>query len=112
MLKPDLVLAMGGKVGDAFGDDTRVVQVRHSSPLVTNSLRGVGQGLDGGPSSPGFTVDPDALVTRWVEQLTGLRFRVGKPEEETVEVGAEALRGALREDWLYYLLAERQLQDT
>lgn len=110
MLKPDLVIAMGQKVGDAFGADSRVVQVRHSSPQVTNVLRGVSRDLENGQPLMELEVNRDALISRWFKELDEFRFRLGQPDRPTIEVGVEALHDLLRKDWLYYLLAEKQIR--
>ncbi|MFN3201619.1 MAG: hypothetical protein ACE366_24665 [Bradymonadia bacterium] len=110
VLKPDLILAMGGKVHDAFGETPQVVKVRHSSPLVTNSLRGVARDLEHSPEPDELIINPESLVARWIETLSGLKFRLRQPDKETAEVGAEALYDPLMTDWLYYLLSERQIR--
>lgn len=113
-LTPDVVIAMGRKVEDAFariGTQVPVVYVAHSSGQVTNRLAATGRLITDLHGPDEMKVACDALVERWSATLDGLQFRKGD-DDGSVQVTADDLMKALRKDWLYYALAERQIRAT
>ena len=113
-LQPDLLIALGGDAAKALARcalSVPVVQVRHSSGLVINPLRGIGRALTEAPPRPALQVDPPALVQGWMTTLAGLVFRAGNDEGSTVQT-PDQVRAALVKDWLYYALAERQIAEA
>ena len=110
-LKPHLLIALGGDAAKALKKcafDVPVLQVRHSSSLVLNPLRGIAKSLADGAQSPALHVEPEVLVAGWMKTLEGLEFRQGDDEGSTIQKPDE-LHAALVRDWLYYALAERQI---
>lgn len=111
LLKPDLVIALGGKVSDALDSmGVEHVKVRHSSALVLNPLRGVGGALHEGPLPDAVAVDVPTLVEQWMQALAPFEFRDARNvKAATSVVDADLLRERLATDWLYFLLAQREI---